>query len=200
MIAWPSIADATDWLSLGDLFARLALDAACAFVVVRLTYSRRYANREYAFTYYCFNIITFCLCYLLGRVTLEIGLALALFGVFGILRYRTEQIRIRDLTYLFIVIGLGVLNGVANQSVSAALLIAIDGVIVAMIAALEFAGSTRVERSTPILYDQLVLLRPEHEAQLHADLTSRTGLAVSRVEVTQVDLLRDAAQITVFFR
>ena len=80
--------------------------------------------------------------------------------MFGILRYRTEQIRIRDLTYLFILIGLGVLNGVANQSISSALLVVINAVIVGMIGLLERSGSTATERSTPMLYDQLALLRP----------------------------------------
>lgn len=200
MISAQRILELTDWLTVGDLLARLALDVACAFIVVRLIYFRRYKNREYAFTYYCFNVITFCLCYLLGRVSLQVGLALALFGVFGILRYRTEQIRIRDLTYLFILIGLGVLNGVANQSISSALLVVINAVIVGMIGLLERAGATATERSTPMLYDQLTLLRPANEAQLLADLSTRTGVAVSRVEIGHIDLLRDAAEITVYFR
>jgi len=188
------------WIDVGDLLARLALDLFCAVVVIRLIYFRLYKNREYVFTYCCFNVITFCLCYLLGKVALQFGLALALFGVFGILRYRTEQIRIRDLTYLFIVIGLGVLNGVANQSVATVLLLAIDGVILAMIALLELGATRNAERSTPMLYDQLELLRPGNEAQLIADLGAKTGLTVLRVEVSHFDLLRDAAEIVVFTR
>ncbi len=191
---------ASSWFELSDLLSRLALDLVCATLVIRLIYFRLYRNREYVFTYYCFNVITFCLCYLLGKVALEFGLALALFGVFGILRYRTEQIRMRDLTYLFIVIGIAVLNGVANQSVSGLLVVVIDVLIVAMIALLEFAASRNQERSTEMLYDQLELLRPGNEAKLVADLNAKTGLTVARVEVTHVDLLRDAAEITVFSR
>jgi hypothetical protein len=152
------------------------------------------------FIYYLFNIITFSLVLLLQQVSIEFGLALALFGVFGILRYRTEQVRIRDLTYLFIVIGLGILNAIADKGVSVLELVFVDGVIVAMTAALEFGPSKSTERSATMIYDQLVLLLPGNEDKLISDISARTGLSASRVEVDQVDLLRDAAEITVYYR
>ena len=192
--------DVVNWLDLGRLLARLFLDLAFATVVVRLIYYRLYRNREYVFTYFLFNVITFCLCLVLRKVSTHIGLALALFGVFGILRYRTEQIRIRDLTYLFIVIGIGVLNAFADQGVSLAELLAVNIVIVGMTAILELGSSRNVERSTLMCYDQLDLLQPGNEAKLVADISARTGLAVVRVEITRVDMLRDAADIVVFHR
>ena len=188
------------WPDLGRLLARLALDLAFATVVIRLIYYRLYRNREYVFTYYLFNVITFCLCFVLRKVSTHIGLALALFGVFGILRYRTEQIRIRDLTYLFIVIGIGVLNAFADQGVSVAELLAVDVGIVTITAVLELGASRRLERSTPMCYDQLGLLQPGNEEKLIADIGAKTGLRVTRVEINRVDLLRDAADITVFHR
>ena len=191
-------AGVVDWRDMGDLLARLALDLVMATLVIRRIYFRHYQNRDNVFTYYAFNVITFCLCLLLSKV--PVGLALALFGVFGILRYRTEQIRIRDLTYLFIVIGIGVLNGVASRGASVAELLVVNGVIVAMTAVLERESANSGERATPIVYDRLELLRPGHEALLHADLRARTGLAVVRVAVERVDLLRDAAEITVVSR
>jgi hypothetical protein len=189
-----------DWPGLIRLLARLTLDLAFAGVVIRGIYYRLYRNREYVFTYYLFNVITFCLCLLLRKVSSPLGLALALFGVFGILRYRTEQIRIRDLTYLFIVIGLGVLNAFGDRTVSVAELLVVNGIIVAMTALLELGSSRQAERSTPMVYDQLELLRPGNEADLLSDLSTRLGLAVVRVDVNQFDLLRDAAEITVFYR
>jgi len=188
------------WLDLGRLLVRLLLDLAFATVVIRLIYYRLYRNREYVFTYFLFNLITFCLCLVLRKVSTHIGLALALFGVFGILRYRTEQIRIRDLTYLFIVIGIGVLNAFADQGVSIAELLAVDVVIVVTTAILELGSSRSMERSTLMCYDQLDLLRPGNEEKLIADINAKTGLTVVRVEINRVDLLRDAADITVFHR
>ena len=197
----PLGADAmVDWPGLAALLSRLALDLVCATVVIRLVYYRLYKNREYVVTYYLFNVITFCLCLLLRKVPTPFGVALALFGVFGILRYRTEQIRIRDLTYLFVVIGIGVLNAVADKTVSVAELVVVDGVIIGMTALLELGPSKSLERSTEMFYDQLELLRPGNETRLLEDLRAKTGLAVVRVEVGRFDLLRDAAEITLFYR
>jgi len=128
------------------------------------------------------------------------GFALGLFAVFGILRYRTEEIRMRDLTYLFIVLGVGILNGVANKKVSFAELIAVNLVIVGVTAVLELTARARGHGSTPILYDKLELLGPGREKELHHDITARIGLPVFRVHVHRVDLLRDAAELTAYYR
>jgi hypothetical protein len=190
-----------DWPSLVRLLSRLALDLVFAGMVIRMIYYPLYRNREYVFTYCLFNVITFCLCLLLRRMPSHLGLALALFGVFGILRYRTEQIRIRDLTYLFIVIGLGVLNAFGDGTVSVVELLVVNGVIVTLTAMLELGSrGGGGERSTPMIYDQLELLRPGNEADLLSDLSTKLGRAVVRVEVNQFDLLRDAAELTVFYR
>jgi Domain of unknown function (DUF4956) len=181
------------------LVSRLGLDLAFTWIVVSLVYGRLYRNRELIFTYYLFNVITFTLCLLLRKVPMELGFALGLFAVFGILRYRTEEIRTRDLTYLFIVIGIAILNGVANKKVSLIELVTVDAVIVGLTAAIELAPRHRGSGHAPVLYDNLALLRPGREAELHADLGQRLGVQVVRVQVHRIDLLRDAAEITVHF-
>lgn len=182
------------------LVTRLGLDLGFTSLVVLVVYYRLYRNREFLFTYYVFNLITFSMCVLLRKVPMELGFALGLFAVFGILRYRTEEIRIRDLTYLFIMIGLGIINGVANKKVSTAELLLVNGAIFGVAAILELPRAARVYGSTPMLYDNLALLRPEQRDLLVADLVERTGLDVVRVQVHRVDFLRDAAEITVFYR
>ena len=182
------------------LLVRLLLDLTCAAIVIRGIYYRLYRNRDYVFTYYLFNVMTFCLCLVLRKASTHIGLALALFGVFGILRYRTEQIRIRDLTYLFIVIGIGVLNAFGDTNVSPVELIFVNAVIVGLIAWLELRTPRDPEQSTVMLYDQLDLLRPGQESKLVEDIAARTGLGVVRVEVLRFDLLRDAAEIAITYR
>ncbi len=188
-----------DWEDLAKLLFRLFINLAFATIVIRFVYYRLYRNREYLFTYFIFNVITFCLCFLLRKVPIELGFALGLFAVFGILRYRTEPIRIRDLTYLFIVIGLGILNAVANKKISVIELVAVNAVIAGMTAAIELGGSQRT-RSVPLLYDNIKLLRPGAEAELIEDLRERTGLEVIRVEVGRIDMLRDAAEVSVIYR
>jgi hypothetical protein len=182
------------------LVTRLGLNLGFATIVIMAVYYRLYRNREFVFTYYVFNLITFSMCVLLRKVPMELGFALGLFAVFGILRYRTEEIRMRDLTYMFIMIGLGILNGVANKKVSTAELLLVNGSIVGITALLELPAKARRYGTTPMLYDNLQLLHPERQAELKADLSQRTGLDVVRVSVQRIDFLRDAAEITVFYR
>lgn len=189
------------FIDVGDflkLTTRLGVNLAFASLVILAVYYRLYKNREFVFTYYVFNLITFSMCVLLRKVPMELGFALGLFAVFGILRYRTEEIRMRDLTYMFIMIGLGIINGVANKKVSAAEILLVNGAICGITALLELPRGARAHGSMPMLYDNLSLLRPECKDALIADLGARTGLAITRVQVHRVDLLRDAAEITVF--
>lgn len=189
-----------DWVEVGKLAARLAVDLVFAAIVIQVVYLRVHGRRDHAFTCYLFNVVTLCLCVLLRKGPAELGFALTLFGVFGILRYRTEQIRSRDLTYLFILIGLGIINGVASREVSVAELFLANAVIAGFTAGLELGRRGHVEQSMPLCYDRLDLLHPGHEASLFADLRSRTGLAIVRVETERIDCLRDAAEITIHFR
>jgi len=189
-----------DQADLAKLMVRLTIDLFFAGIVIYVVYYKLYKNREYLFTYFLFNIITFCLCFLLRKVPIELGFALGLFAVFGILRYRTEPIRIRDLTYLFIVIGLGILNALANKKVSVAEVLVVNSVIVGMTAVLELGGGRSGDNSVPILYDNLALLKPSAKAELYKDLQERIGAEVIRVQVQRIDMLRDAAELVVFYR
>ena len=145
-----------------------------------------------------FNLITFALCFLLRKVKVDMGFALGLFAVFGILRYRTEQIRTRDLTYLFVVIGIAILNAVVNKKVSVGELMLVNICIVAMAFMLERLPYFRLSEQHLVVYDDLALLRSGCEAEVVADLSQRTGLAVERYRVEDVDLLRDTARVTVY--
>jgi len=189
-----------DWPDFLKLVARLGLDLGFTTIVVVGVYYRLYRSREFVFTYFIFNIITFSLCVLLRKVPMELGFALGLFAVFGILRYRTEEIRMRDLTYLFIVIGLGILNAVANKKVSLAEVVTVNALIAGVTASLELSAASRAHGSTPMLYDNLSLLHPDRRSDLLADLSARTGADVIRVQVHRIDLLRDAAEITIFYQ
>jgi hypothetical protein len=182
------------------LVFRLGIDLVFTAIVVTLVYYRLYRNRELVFTYYAFNIVTYAICVLLRKTPMDMGFALGLFAVFGILRYRTEEIRVRDLTYLFVVLGIAILNGVSTEKVSLVELLAVNTVIAGVTLALELHARSRWHGSTAMLYDKLRLLHPEHHEALLADITARTGLPVYRVQIHRIDLLRDAAEITAFYR
>jgi hypothetical protein len=181
------------------LVARLGINLLFATIVIRVVYYRLYRNHEYVFTYFLFNVITFSLSLLLSTVKIRLGFALGLFAVFGILRYRTESIRMRDLTYLFVVIGIAMLNALVKD-VSVAELLTVNVVIVGLVAGLELHATNRTQRTTPAVYDNLELLRPGCEAELLQDVARRTGLNVVRVDVQRIDMLRDSAEISISYR
>lgn len=182
------------------LCARLGLDLLITSVIIVWVYYRLYRNREMVFTFYVLNVITFTLCALLRKTPMDMGFALGLFGIFGILRFRTEAIRTRDLTYLFIVLGLAIVNAVANKKISLSELLLVNVVVVGVVAAIELPGKSHRCLSTPVFYDRLELLLPGQRDALLADLRQRTGLDVLRVEVNEIDMLRDAAKITLHYR
>jgi hypothetical protein len=180
--------------------ARLLINIAFATVVIRLVYFRIHRDRGYVFTFYAFNIITFCMCLMLRKVPIELGFALGLFAVFGILRYRTEAIRTTDLTYLFIVIGLGILNGVANKKISVVELMVVNLVIVLVPLILERGWRGEREVSQLVFYDNVELLKPSNERELYEDLQQRIGAKIARIQIGRIDFLRDAAEITVHYK
>ncbi len=182
------------------LLARLGLDILFTTIVVRLVYYRLYKSRDYAFTYFLINLVTFTLAHLLSNVRIELGFALGLFAVFGILRYRTEAIRVRDLTYLFVVIGIALLHALANEGISLAELLIANAVIVGMVGLLEAAPFSGREESRVVQYDRLDLLSPGSTAALLEDLRRRTHLPVERCAIGNVDLLKDSAEITIHYR
>jgi hypothetical protein len=191
--------DFFDFPGFAKLGLRFGLNLAFTAMIVLGVYVRRYGKNEYIFTYFMFNAITFALCFLLRKVPIELGFALGLFAVFGILRYRTEAIRTQDLTYMFVVIGIAILNAVANKKVSLAELLLVNGAIVALTALLERLTFFRADQSRVITYDNMDIIRKNDHAALIADLRERTGLNVQRVRVGSVNLLRDTAQVVVYF-
>jgi hypothetical protein len=191
--------DFFDFPGFAKLGLRFGLNLAFTAMIVLGVYVRRYGKNEYIFTYFMFNAITFALCFLLRKVPIELGFALGLFAVFGILRYRTEAIRTQDLTYMFVVIGIAILNAVANKKVSLAELLLVNGAIVALTALLERLTFFRADQSRVITYDNMEIIRKNDHPALIADLRERTGLDVQRVRVGSVNLLRDTAQVVVYF-
>ena len=189
----PTTADITILLS------RAVLNILFTTIVVRAVYFRLYHHRDYIFTFFLVNVVTFSLAFLLSRVPIGLGFALGLFAVFGILRYRTEAIQVRNLTYLFVVIGIGLLNALADENISLVELMVVNGLIVGAVCLLEARPFSGREESHRIVYDRIDLLGPGSAAELLKDLRTRTGLPIARYEIGNVDLLRDTAEITVYY-
>lgn len=182
-----------------ELLFKFGLNLLVLFVLIRLIYYPIHRKKDYLFTYFLFNILIFFLCVLLNSVKLSIGFAFGLFAIFGVLRYRTEQISIKDMTYLFAVITIAVINSLASKKVSITELVFTDGMILLVTLVLERVWLTRHEAMRQLIYERIDLIKPSNRALLMADLHERLGVRVSRVEVGRIDLLRDTAQLRVFY-
>ena len=181
------------------LLTRLSFDVVAVLLLILAVYYRRHRRPDYVFSCIVINLVTFLLCFLTQRSKIELGFALGLFAVFGILRYRTESLPIRDLTYLFAAIGLAIFNGMPGAAEAVSELILVNVVLVGAIAALELtAWAGRDQRV--VLYDNVALLAPTRREELLGDLAARTGLAVVNVRVDRVDMLRESAELTVYFK
>jgi hypothetical protein len=180
------------------LLMRLSFDVVAVLLLILGVYYRRHRRPDYVFSCIVINLVTFLLCFLTQRSKIELGFALGLFAVFGILRYRTESLPIRDLTYLFAAIGLAIFNGMPGAAESVPELILVNVLLVGAIAALELTGWAGRDQRV-VLYDNVALLAPTRREELLGDLAARTGLAVVSVRVDRVDMLRESAELTIYF-
>lgn len=176
---------------------RLIIDIISLFVLIKGIYYPRYKNRAFFLTFVTFNIIIFLITYLFNKVDLSLGAAFGLFAVFGIMRYRSEDISIKNLTYLFIVIAIGLLSAVAKGSWEE--ISFYNLIVLVTIYILESGWITKSENSKIIYYDNTEMLKPENKAQLIHDLKTRTGRNIKHVEVERIDFLRDSAVLRVFY-
>lgn len=179
------------------LLVRLAVDVVCAAVLVRGIYFRYYRRADLFLTFFSFNLAIFLITYLLNGVELTMGAAFGLFAVFSMLRYRTDTISAKDMTYLFLVIALGLIMSVSQ--VSWAALALIGATLLAMTQLLESSVLVRREQAQRVEYENIKLIPPSARAELIADLKTRTGLNVHRVDVQEIDLLRDSARLMVYY-
>ncbi|MEO7081556.1 MAG: DUF4956 domain-containing protein [Flavobacteriales bacterium] len=184
---------------LWELIFKFGLDAIVVFILIRLIYYPIHRKKENLFTYFVFNFLIFFLCILMNNVKLSMGFGFGLFAIFSIIRYRTEQLEIKDMTYLFAVITLAVINSLAGKKISLAELVFTNAMILVLVYLLEQVWLTRHEAMRLLIYEKIELIKPENKEKLYADLQERLGLHVSRVEVGRIDLLRDTAQLRVFY-
>jgi len=188
--------DVEDFL---ELIVRFALNTGVIIVLVRYLYYSITKRKDYLFTYFLISFIVFLLCFLLENVKLELGFALGLFAIFGIIRYRTRQIEIKEMTYLFLVIGVSVINALANKKVSYAELIFTNAALITITYLLEKVYLLKHESRKVIDYDKIENIKPENHAELLRDLEDRTGLKINRIEVGKIDFLRDSARIYIHY-
>jgi uncharacterized membrane protein len=182
------------------MIIRFSLNLFFLTAVVKFIYYKRSQKKEYLFTFYLIGIVVFFLCFTLKKYELDLGMALGLFAIFGILRYRTLPLEVREMTYLFVVIGIAVMNGLSNKKMSYAEIIAANSIIVVALYTLERYWARTEVFSKEVLYETIENIRPENHDKLKEDLEKRLGVRVTHFEIGNVNFLRDVAKITVHYK
>lgn len=180
------------------MLVRFGFNAFFLTLIVRFAVFPSQREREFAFTAVMMNVTVFFICFTMKKMELGIGMALGLFAIFGVLRYRTNSVRVKEMTYLFIVIGIAVINSLSNRKTSYAELVVVNLVIFSAAMLKEWIVSHRMASFT-LLYDNLLLLGPTRRAELIADVQQRTNIEAKRIEVVKVDVKKGNATLNIWY-
>lgn len=168
------------------------------WLIVRFLYYPKSRNRDYYFTFMLIAVSVFFLIYLLGGVRIKVGFALGLFAIFGIIRYRTESMPVREMTYLFVIIAMQVVNALSD-TLSVSEVVLVNALFVIAVWVFERTKMNDAMCEKLVQYDRIDLIKPDCREQLIADLKERTGLDIKRVEVGGIDFLRDMAVLKIYY-
>lgn len=182
-----------------ELFFRFSLNIIVSAIIIGCLYYKKSKRRDYVFSFTLISTTIFLLIFLLGNEKLQVGMALGLFAIFGIVKYRTEAIPIREMTYLFLVIGVSVINGLAD-SVSLAELFVTNALFILLAMIMEGTFFMANEGCKLIVYEKIDLINSNRYDEMVADLKNRTGLDIIRVDVGHINFLKDIAYIKVYYR
>jgi Domain of unknown function (DUF4956) len=178
-------------------FIRLAINLASVFILIRFIYFPAYKNRENFFTLFIFNLIIFLITFILNKSDMSMGAAFGLFAVFSMLRYRTEGISTKDMTYLFLVIAMGLITALSKGNWME--ISFINLIIIIFTFALETSIFMKKEVSKNVQYENIEMIKPEFRNELTADLENRMGIKINRISIGKIDFLKDTAIIRVYY-
>ncbi|MCI2082301.1 MAG: DUF4956 domain-containing protein [Bacteroidales bacterium] len=180
------------------LLLRFLLNTLIIWIIIRFFYYPKSQRRDYFTTFMLISISIFLMVFLLGSVKIKVGFALGLFAIFGIIRYRTEQIPIREMTYMFTIIAISVINALTENESWAALLVT-NAIFIISIWILESAKNLKHTSCKIILYDKIELIIPDRKQELVADLEKRTGLKIKDLEIGHIDFIKDSAYVKIYY-
>jgi len=178
---------------------KFGMNLSVILIIVRAIYYPIAKRKDYLFTYIMISLVIFMICFTLKKFEMGMGMALGLFAIFGIIRYRTDAIPIKEMTYLFIVIGVSVINALSNKKMSYAELAFTNAAIIGVTYGLERLWLLRHESRKIITYEKIDLITPDNHDALLTDLESRTGLNITRFEIGKINFLNDTAQIFIYY-
>ena len=184
----------------GSLSLALFIDLVVSCIIVLGIYFPTEKDKGYVLSFFAFNISIFLIATLFSQVEISIGLGFGLFAIFSILRYRSDPLPVREMTYLFILMTLPVIDVVMlNEDMILETVIA-NLAILAVFFVIEKTMGLRYEVRKSITYEKIELIKPEHYDALLADLRERTGLPIKRCEIGKIDFLHDVAEIKIYYQ
>lgn len=187
-----------DGPSLWTFLIRFGFNLLVCWLITHFLYYKKSQRRDYYFTYMLFSATIFLILYQLQNLSMDMTLALGLFAIFSMIRYRTEQLPIREMTYLFVLIGISIINGSGLTS-SYTAFVATNLLVILLIWLLESLGFSKRQANKIITYEKIELIKPDRREELLADLKARTGLDIVKVQVGSIDFLKDTAFLKVTY-
>ncbi len=181
------------------LLLRLGINLVVMTIIIRYLYYPITKRKDYLFTYYLIGLTTFFLCFGLKKLDIDTGMGLGLFAIFGIIRYRTDAIEIKEMTYLFLIIGVSVVNSLASNKISVAEMGVINFAVIAVTYGLEYLWLVKHLTRKTIVYERIDLITPDKENEMRVDLEKRTGLTLDHFEIGKINFLNDTAQVRLFY-
>lgn len=192
--------DSIQIASLTDLIIRSGINLLLCFLIVKFIYSSRSNNREFIFALYSFNIVIFALCSMLKEVEMQLGSGFGLFALFGLLNYRTEVMKTKDMTYLLVVIALGFINGLYKDSGDLLEVLFLNAMLIIAVYVLEKVMLANFPMNTRVRYEKIELINPNRRAELLEDLRNRTGLEITDITIDDINYLNDTAVINIYYK
>ena len=168
--------------------------------LIKYSYYKFSEKADYLFTFYLIGTIVFFLCFTLKKYEIDLGLALGLFAIFGILRYRTYPLKVREMTYLFVVIGLSLVNALSNKKMSYTEIFVANTIVVAMAYFLDRFWSQKKTNTKDILYESLEHIRPEHHEILKTKLEEKLGFEILSISLGQIDFKAETVKIKIRYK
>lgn len=184
-----------------DLALRLLVNLIVAIIIIRFIYHRYSEDSKYMFTYFMISTVVFLLCYSLKQNELDIGLAIGLFAVFGIIRYRTHTIQIKEMTYLFVVIGIAIINALSNDQLGSFGILLSNAFVIIMLLIIEKTYKKKI-KSFPqeLIYPFSELFQHDKRSELTQLLEEQFNCQIERIDIQKIDLNSNTVKLIYYYK
>ena len=186
--------------SLWSILLRFSVNLLVLFVLIRFIYYRFSGKDDYLFSFFLMGIVIFLICSILETNDIQMGMALGLFAIFAILRFRTVNYSVKEMTYTFTIIGISVINSQADVRPAVLGALLVNSIIVLTAYLLEIYLQKKSMTSLIVIYNKLKLLKPNLRKELLSELSDHTGQNIERIIIRKMDISKGNAEVEVYFK